>query len=154
MEKTNSMRLLEQRRIAYRVHTFPDTIRSAVEVAEHLGVPPEQVYKTLVVLPDKGKPLLVMIAGSRELDLKKVARATGARKVKMASQTEAERLTGLLVGGISALALLQKPFNVFLDRPATGLERILVSAGARGIDLELAVEDLLHVTNARVIEAT
>lgn len=154
MEKTNSMRLLDQRRIAYQVHTFPDTIHSAVEVAERLGVPAEQVYKTLVVLPDKGKPMLVMIAGSRELDLKKVARATGAKKVKMASQAEAERLTGLLVGGISALALLQKPFNVFLDRPATGLERILVSAGTRGVDLELAVEDLLRVTKARVIEVT
>ncbi|MFQ5614497.1 MAG: aminoacyl-tRNA deacylase [Anaerolineae bacterium] len=152
--KTNSMRLLDQRRIAYRVHTFPEAIHSAAGVAEHLGLSPAMVYKTLVVLPDRGRPMLVIIAGDRELNLKKVAGAVGVKKVKMASQTEAERLTGLQVGGISALALLHKPFKVYLDQRATGLERLLVSAGKRGINLELAVSDLRRVSQARLIEAT
>ena len=74
--------------------------------------------------------------------------------MRMASHKEAEALTGLQVGGISALALLNRPFDVFIDRPATGLSHILVSAGKRGINLRIAVDDLIRVTRARVIEAT
>ncbi len=98
--------------------------------------------------------MLVMIAGDQELDLKQVAKAVGEKKVRMASHKEAEDLTGLQVGGISALALLNRPFDVFIDRPATELSHILVSAGKRGINLRLPVADLVRVTNARVIEAT
>ncbi len=155
-EKLNSMRLLEQRKVAYTVREFPDTLHSAEGVADFFGLPRDCVYKTLVVLPDKppARPLLVMVAGSRELDLKKVAQAVGQKKVQMAPHKEAERLTGLLTGGISALALLHKNFAVYLDRPALELERILVSAGKRGVNLELSVPDLIRVTKARVIEAT
>lgn len=161
-EKLNSMRLLDQRQINYTVHEFPDTIHSADGVADYLGLPRQVVYKTLVVLPASGrpfdktqdKPMLVMVAGSHELDLKKLAKAVGQKKVQMAPHKEAERLTGLQTGGISALALLHKNFPVYLDRPALNLERILVSAGKRGVNLELAVQDLITVTGARVIELT
>lgn len=156
------MRLLDQRQISYTVHEFPDTIHSADGVADYLGRPREKVYKTLVVLPasgrpfDKtqGRPMLVLVAGSRELDLKKLAQAVGQKKVQMAPHKEAERLTGLQTGGISALALLHKNFSVYLDRPALALEHILVSAGKRGVNLELSVQDLIKATGARVIEAT
>ncbi len=161
-EKLNSMRLLDQRQISYTVHEFPDTIHSADGVADYLGRPREMVYKTLVVLPASGrpsdrthsKPMLVMVAGSRELDLKKLAKAVGQKKVQMAAHKEAEQLTGLQTGGISALALLHKNFSVYLDRPALTLERILVSAGKRGVNLELPVQDLIKITGAKVIEAT
>lgn len=169
-EKLNSMRLLDQRQISYTVYHFPDTIHSADGVADYLGQPREVVYKTLVVLPASGKPfdktqgkpfdrtqgrpMLVMVAGSRELDLKKLAKAVGQKKVQMAAQKEAEQLTGLQTGGISALALLHKNFPVYLDRPALALERILVSAGKRGVNLELPVQDLIKITGAKVIEAT
>jgi Cys-tRNA(Pro)/Cys-tRNA(Cys) deacylase len=155
-EKLNSMRLLDQHKISYEVREFPDTIHSAVEMADHLGLPRDMVYKTLVVLPveSKSKPLLVMIAGPRELDLKKLAKAVGLKKAQMAPHKEAERLTGLLTGGISALALLHKHWPVYIDRPALDLERIAVSAGKRGGNVELAVADLIRVTGARVIEAT
>jgi Cys-tRNA(Pro)/Cys-tRNA(Cys) deacylase len=157
VEKLNSMRLLEQLKVAYTVRDFPDTIHSADGVAAYFGLPRDCVYKTLVVLPvDKTpvRPMLVMVAGSRELDLKKVAQATEHKKVQMAARKEAERLTGLQTGGISALALLRKNFVVYLDRPALELERILVSAGKRGVNLELPVSDLIRVTQAKVIEAT
>jgi Cys-tRNA(Pro)/Cys-tRNA(Cys) deacylase len=72
----------------------------------------------------------------------------------MAAHKEAETLTGLQVGGISALALLNRPFDVFIDRPATQLSHVLVSAGKRGINLRLTVADLIRITRARVIEAT
>jgi Cys-tRNA(Pro)/Cys-tRNA(Cys) deacylase len=153
-DKTNSMRALETRKIAYDVYTFSPGVHSATGVAEAVGLPHHQVYKTLVVMRSKGKPMLIMIAGDQELDLKRVARAVGEKKVRMASHKEAEDLTGLQVGGISALALLNRGFDVFIDRPATELSHILVSAGKRGINLHVAVEDLMRMTRARVIEAT
>ena len=78
-EKLNSMRILDQRQISYTVWEFPDTIHSADGVADYVGLPPEMVYKTLVVLPNTGKPMLVMVAGSRELNLKKLAKAVGQK---------------------------------------------------------------------------
>jgi len=153
-QKLNSMRVLDQQKISYTVHEFLDTIHSATGVADAVGRPYEMVYKTLVVLSNKGKPMLVIIAANRELDLKKVAQATGQKKVQMAPHKEAERLTGLKTGGISALALLHKTFPVYLDRPALHLELILVSAGQRGINLELSVQDFIKITNATVMEAT
>jgi Cys-tRNA(Pro)/Cys-tRNA(Cys) deacylase len=155
-DKLNSMRLLDQHKISYVVREFPDTIHSAVEMADCLGLPRDMVYKTLVVLSadSKAKPVLVMIAGPRELDLKKLAKAIGQKKMQMAPHKEAERLTGLLTGGISVLALLHKHWPVYLDRPALDLERIAVSAGKRGVNVELAMADLVKVTGAKVIEAT
>lgn len=153
-EKTNAMRALEARKIPYDVFTFSPDVHSATGVAEAVGLPYNQVYKTLVVLRTEGKPLLIMIAGHQELDLKLVAKAIGEKKVRMASHKEAEDLTGLQVGGISALALLDRPFDVFIDRPAAALSHILVSAGKRGINLRLPVTELIQVTRARVIEAT
>lgn len=151
-EKTNAMRILEARGIHYVAHRFPPEIHSAEQVAETLRVPPEIVFKTLVVISDKGRPLLAIVPGSRELDLKRLARASGEKSLRMASQREAERLTGLLVGGISALALLSKGFRVFLDASASAHEQVLVSAGQRGINLQLAPADLLSVTGAIVDE--
>jgi Cys-tRNA(Pro)/Cys-tRNA(Cys) deacylase len=153
-QKLNSMRVLDQQKISYTVHEFPDTIHSATGVADTVGRPYEMVHKTLVVLPNKGKPMLVIIAANRELDFKKFAKATGQKKVQMAPHKEAERLTGLKTGGISVLALLHKNFPVYLDQPALEQKHILVSAGERGINLELPVQDLIKITNAKVIEAT
>ena len=153
-EKTNAMRALEARKVPYETYTFPPDIHSAKGVAEALGLPASQVYKTLVVVRERGKPLLVMIPGDRELDLKRLAKAIGEKKLRMATHKEAESLTGLQVGGISALALLNRRFEVYIDRAATKLERVLVSAGRRGINLDIRVDDLIRVTKARLIEAT
>ena len=103
-QKLNSMRILDQQKIGYTVRAFPNTIHTADGVADHFNLPHKMVYKTLVVLPTAGKPLLVMVAGSRELSLKKLAKAVGQKKVQMASHNEAEQATGLKTGGISALA--------------------------------------------------
>jgi Cys-tRNA(Pro)/Cys-tRNA(Cys) deacylase len=159
--KLNSMRMLDSRQIPY-VATEYDASRefhSATEAAQLIGAPVESVYKTLVVLrepPKSGKPLLVLIASQREVDLKQLAKSLGdaKRKLRMATQREAESLTGLQVGGISALALLRRGFEVCLDEPAVALEQIHISAGQRGVDLRLAVKDFLAVTNAKVVRAT
>jgi Cys-tRNA(Pro)/Cys-tRNA(Cys) deacylase len=153
--KTNAMRALDARKVPYETFTFSDDIRSADGVAATLGIPQAEVFKTLVVLPEtRGrKPMLVMLPASTELDLRKFARAVGEKSVRMALQREAEQLTGLKVGGISALALLGKPFTIFLDASATAHERIYVSGGQRGLDLRLRVADLIAVTGATVVDA-
>jgi len=153
-DKTNTMRMLDARGVSYETYTFPPDTHSAEGVAQVVDVPVGQVYKTLVVVRKRGKPLLVMIAGHRELNLKRLAKAVGEKKLRMATCKEAESLTGLEVGGISALALLNRGFDVYIDRTATKLKRVLVSAGCRGINLGIAVEDLLRVTKAKVIECS
>jgi Cys-tRNA(Pro)/Cys-tRNA(Cys) deacylase len=151
--RTNSMRLLDANKVAYEVVTFSPDLHSAVEVAEATGLDPDTVYKTLVVQRPRGKPLLVMVAADKQIDLHVLAASVGEKKLSMASHHDAEVLTGLQVGGISALALLNRGFDVCLDRAALGLDRILVSAGRRGIDLSLAVADLVRVTGARWVDA-
>jgi Cys-tRNA(Pro)/Cys-tRNA(Cys) deacylase len=151
-EKTNAMRMLEASKVPFETYTFDPDIHSANGVAEALGLPAHQVYKTLVVVRPRGKPLLVLMAGDRELDLKRLARAVGEKKLSMASYREAEFLTGLQVGGISALALVNRGFDMYIDRADTS--HVLVSAGCRGINLMLSVEDLIRITRAKVIEAT
>ncbi len=153
--KLNSMRFLESHGVTYDVLTYDSEIHDAVEAANAMNMPRQQVYKTLVVeRAAGGKPLLVMIAADRQLDLKKFAAAIGEKKVGMASHADAEKQTGLKVGGIGALALVQKKWDVYLDKPATQEERICVNAGQRGINLRVPVPDLIRVLNARVVEAS
>lgn len=148
------MRLLDKAKITYEVYEFPDTIHSADGVADHIQVPRSHVYKTLVVKTASGKKCLVMVAGDRELDLKKLAASLDEKKVSMTSLADAERMTRLKVGGISALALLNRGFKIYLDRPALDLETIIISAGQRGINLRLPVQDLLKITEAEVVDGT
>jgi Cys-tRNA(Pro)/Cys-tRNA(Cys) deacylase len=155
MEKTLAMRLLEGKKVPHEVTAYPDHMRDAVEIAAVLNVPPGQLFKTLVVLPPDGqpgvKPMLVMVPADRQLDLKKLAKAVGAKKLKMATHEQAEELTGLQVGGISALALVQRPFTVYLDQSAKAYEQIYISAGQRGLDIKLPVAALVKLTRARFV---
>ena len=151
-QKTNSMRFLESQRVAYRTHEFSPEIRSAADLATALGVPAAQVFKTLVVLRERGRPLLVMIPGDRSLNLKALAKAVVEKKLSMAAHREAEALTGLEVGGISALALMHKGFQVYADKGMLDFPEVYVSAGTRGTNLGLSPQDLIRVTRARVVE--
>jgi Cys-tRNA(Pro)/Cys-tRNA(Cys) deacylase len=154
VKKLNSIRLLEAQGVRHEVLSFPETIHSAVGVAAYYGLPPAQVYKTLVVVLSQGTPALVLIAGDREIQLKRLAQALGEKKPRMATQKEAEAWTGLRVGGISALALCQRSFHVYIDCVAAALDEIIVSAGQRGMDIRLAVADLVRITSATFVEAT
>lgn len=156
MQKTIAMRLLEGKRVNYEVSPYPAQLREAEEIASQLGVPPDQLFKTLVVLPPgtsgrAAKPILVMLPAHKQLDLKSLSRQLNVKKLKLASHKEAENLTGLEVGGISALALLNKGFAIYLDDCAQDYEEIYVSAGQRGLDIKLAVSDLVKVTGARFV---
>jgi Cys-tRNA(Pro)/Cys-tRNA(Cys) deacylase len=146
--RTNSMRLLDAHRVQYEVLSFSPDIHSAVEAAAAMGADPSTVYKTLVVERAGGKPLLVMVAGDKQVDLGMLAASVGEKKLRLASHSDAEKLTGLQVGGISALALLNKGFDIYIDRAAQSLEWVTISAGQRGLNLRLAVSDLVRMTHA------
>jgi Cys-tRNA(Pro)/Cys-tRNA(Cys) deacylase len=148
------MRLLDANGIAYQAFTFSADIHSATGVAEAASLEPSTVYKTLVVQRQKGKPLLVMLAGDKRVDLKALAASLGEKKLRMATHRDAEALTGLQVGGISALVLLNKGFDICIDRAAQHLDHVTISAGRRGINLRLAVPDLIRVTQARWVDTT
>jgi Cys-tRNA(Pro)/Cys-tRNA(Cys) deacylase len=152
--KTNAMRLLDKHHVAYTTFTYPETVHSADEVAPLLGVAANQVFKTLVTLADNTRHLLIIVPGDREINLRLAAQAVHAKHLQMAPQREAERLTGLKVGGISPLALLDKQFEVYLDASGAQLEELYINGGQRGINLRLRVADLVAVTGATVIAAT
>jgi Cys-tRNA(Pro)/Cys-tRNA(Cys) deacylase len=147
------MRLLEGQGADYEVISFPDTIHDAQEVAAYAGLPADHVYKTLVARVDnpQAKPMLVMVSANRSLDLKKLASAVGEKKAHMATHTDAEKLTGLKVGGISALALLNRGFAIYIDSAAEELDFVVVSAGKRGLNLKLTVADLLRIIGAQIV---
>lgn len=151
MHPNNVTRMLDAQKISYAAYDLPPEKIGALEAAEILGVLPELVYKTIVVLRDKpGKPILAVIAGPNEVDLKALAKALGEKKVSLATEREAERLTGLLAGGISPLALINKGFQVVLDVSAELLDEIYVSGGQRGLDIRLPVVSLVALTHAMI----
>ncbi|MBI5931388.1 MAG: aminoacyl-tRNA deacylase [Chloroflexi bacterium] len=155
VKKLNSMRFLEQQKIPYEVFEYDDSRHSANEVAELIGVSAHEVFKTLVVMPEDAgskKPLLVLLSAPQSLDLKKLARATGYKKVRMAAHDEAEKLTGLKVGGISSLALTHKNWSVYIDQQATQFTHIYMSAGQRGINLRVPVADFITALKVTAID--
>ena len=151
--KTQAMRILEGKKIPYDLLIYPAFEKDAEIIASILNLSPADVYKTLVAVRGSSKPLLLMIPANTKLDLKKVAKIVGEKKVKMASQQEAELLTGLQVGGISALALINKGFAPFLDKSAMEKKKMYVSAGKRGYQIGIDPQDLLAVTKSKVIDA-
>lgn len=145
------MRLLDGKKVAYVALRYdPDVHVSALEVAHATGMPLAQVFKTLVSQPDAGKPILAVVPANAELDLKALAQAVCAKKVRMVTQADAERLTGLQKGGISALALVNKGFRVVLHSSAPEFPQIAMSAGQRGVQVALAPQDFARVTGARL----
>jgi Cys-tRNA(Pro)/Cys-tRNA(Cys) deacylase len=148
--KNNVTRMLESRRIPFQVYELPDEKIGAVEAAKILGVDPELVFKTIVVeRRGRAKPVLALVPGPREVDLKALARALNEKKVHLTTQKVAEQLTGLKAGGISPLALINRGFDVVVDQSAEGHEQIYVSGGQRGLDIRLPTNELLDLTNAK-----
>lgn len=151
---TNVTRLLEARKIPYTAFETPAEKLGALETARFLNVPLERVFKTIVVTREKGKPLLVVVPGDAEVELKQLAAALGEKKVHLPTEREAEQLTGLQAGGISPLALLNKGFHVVIDSSAQTLGEIHVSGGQRGLNIRLSASDLARLTNARFANVT
>jgi Cys-tRNA(Pro)/Cys-tRNA(Cys) deacylase len=155
MPTNNITRLLDSRKIAYTAFDLPPEKLGALETARLLNVSPEVIYKTIVVTRQgKGKPILAVIPGDREVDLKLLAKALDEKKLHLPTEREAEQLTGLQAGGISPLALINKGFQVVIDSAAQAHTEIHVSGGQRGLNIRLDVADLARLTNARFAPVT
>ena len=150
--RNNITRFLDSRKIPYQVFELPfDEKKSAVETAAQLGVPPEVVFKTIVVTRvGKGKPILAIVPAPSEVDLKLVANAVNEKKVTLPTQREVEQLTGLQAGGISPLALINKGFQMLLDKSAENFPEIHVSGGQRGLNIRLPVDAFVLLTKAQI----
>lgn len=146
----NVTRFLDAKKIKYQAYETLAEKLGALETARILNIPPEQVFKTIVVTRAKpGKPILAVIPGTRQVDLKLMAVAAGEKKVNLPTEREAEALTGLQAGGISPLALINKGFQVFIDISAQKFAQINVSGGQRGLSIALAPAQLAELTRAR-----
>ena len=153
MPTNNITRMLDARKIPYAAYELPAEKLGAQETARLLNIPLELVYKTIVVTREgKGKPILAVVPGDREVDLKLLAKALNEKKLHLPSEREAEQLTGLQAGGISPLALINKGFQVVIDAHASAHKEIHVSGGQRGLNICLPVNDLVKLTNARLAE--
>jgi Cys-tRNA(Pro)/Cys-tRNA(Cys) deacylase len=149
--RNNVIRFLDQRKIPYTAYELPSEKLSALETAQFLQVPIEIVFKTIVVTrPGGGKPILAMVPGDAEVDLKALAKVMSEKKLHLPTQREAERITKLQAGGISPLALLHRGFQVVLDEAARERAEIHVSGGQRGLNIRLPVKALIELTQAQI----
>jgi Cys-tRNA(Pro)/Cys-tRNA(Cys) deacylase len=147
--KTNAARILDRLGIRYELREYevdPDDL-GAEKVAAKIGLPPRQVFKTLVVRGDRRGVVLAVLAADAELDLKALARLTGDRRVEMAPLKDVQPLTGYIRGGVTALAC-KKDYPVFVDQHVETLDLIAVSAGVRGTQMLLAPQDYVRATKA------
>ncbi len=147
--KTNAARLLDSMSISYELREYevdPEAL-DAETVAHKIGLPPEQVFKTLVVRGDRNGVAFAVVPADAELDEKALARLTGDRKVELVPLKEVQPLTGYIRGGVTALAA-KKSYRVFVEETAELFDTIAVSAGVRGAQLLLAPKDYLAATDA------
>lgn len=159
MKKTNAMRILEGKKIAFSVHEYDDdgehelSHGAAGQTAEKLGLPPECVFKTIVMRTDTKEICVFCQNATREINLKKARNAAGAKEIAPVKQEELLSLTGYIRGGCSPVGM-KKQFRTFIDKSALSCEKIYISAGTRGIQLELSPDDLIKATGAAVCDLT
>jgi len=148
-EKTNVMRVLDGKKIVYKSHAYePDATMSGEEIAGILGEEPDKVFKTLVTQGKSGAYYVFVVPVKEELDLKKAAKASGEKAIAMIKQKELLPLTGYVHGGCSPIGM-KKQFPTFIHETAQELDKIFVSAGKVGFQIELAPVDLINVVGCR-----
>jgi Cys-tRNA(Pro)/Cys-tRNA(Cys) deacylase len=151
--KTNAVRLLDDLKISYELREYEVDLEdlSAETVARKIGLPPEQVFKTLVVRGDRNGVCLAVIPGDTELDLKALAKLSGDRKMELAPLKEVQPLTGYIRGGVTALTC-KKEYPVYVDETAILFDVISVSAGVRGTQIVLMPGDYLRVVKGKTAD--
>ncbi len=153
--KTNAVRILESKNIPHSTieYEFNEEEIDAVSVANKIGLNPETVFKTLVARNEKNEPLVFVVPGNFELNLKKAATASGSKKIEMIKVKELLPLTGYIRGGCSPIGM-KKLFPTFIDETAQLHEKISVSAGMRGMQITLVPADLANIINAQFADLT
>jgi len=152
MKATRAMELLERAGIPYRVLSYEsDGFVSAVEAAARLGIPPGTMLKTLIARGERRGVVLAVIPGSGSLSLRKLAQRMGDKRAEMVDPSEITRLTGYVKGGVSPLGG-KRPYPVYLDSTALAHELVAVSAGVRGLALQMSPADLVRATGATVAD--
>jgi len=150
--KTNAARVLDRLGIKYELRDYevdPSDL-SAETVAAKVGLPPEQLFKTLAIRSDRNEIYLAVIPANEELDFKAIAQLTGKRKIEMLPLKEVQAATGYIRGGVTALAC-KRDYPVYIDELAEICDVISVSAGIRGLQIVLAPRDYIRAVNATVV---
>ena len=151
MATNNVTRLLDNRNVSYTCFDLPRHKLGTEKVAELLNVPLSIIYKSIVVERKKpGKPILAVVPGDKEVDLKGLAKAVGEKKVSPATQKTAENLTKLQAGGISPLALINHGFQIVMDESILENEMVHISGGELGVNIRLNPRDLVSLTSASI----
>ncbi|MCR5279877.1 MAG: Cys-tRNA(Pro) deacylase [Lachnospiraceae bacterium] len=151
-EKTNVMRVLESKKIEYSSHAYDqDPTLTGEDIAGILGEDPKKVFKTLVTQGKSGAYYVFVVPVGAELDLKKAAKVSGEKAIAMIKQKDLLPLTGYVHGGCSPVGM-KKPFPTFIHETATGLDKIFVSAGKVGFQIELSPTDLITVTGCKAAD--
>ena len=153
-EKTNVMRVLDGKKIPYESHSYePDATLTGEEIAGILGEDPDKVFKTLVKQGKSGAYYVFVVPVQAELDLKKAAKASGEKSISMIRQNELLPLTGYVHGGCSPIGM-KKQFPTWVHETMTGYEKVFVSAGKVGFQIELSPTDLIAVTGCKTADIT
>lgn len=152
MEKTNVMRILDQKKINYKSYSYVDTDAiSGIEVAEVLKEDPNRVFKTLVTVSNTNNYFVFVIPVNKELDLKKAAKAVGVKSVSMLKQKELLPLTGYVHGGCSPIGM-KKSFLTTFDSTSNNYDTVIFSAGKIGYQVEVNIEDLKNIVKLQIAD--
>ncbi len=151
-EKTNAIRLLEQKKLAFKVHDYSQSdVISGLDVATYLNENPDRVFKTLVTVGRSNEHYVFLVPVNRELDLKKAAQAVGEKNISMIKSKELLPLTGYIHGGCSPIGM-KKFFTTIIDTGAKDFDTIIFSAGKIGFQIEMSLADLEKVIKFKLCE--
>lgn len=155
VQKTNAIRSLENNGIDYKIHEYPWGLAQSglKSAAENIKMPLEKIYKTLVATGNKTGELVACIPAESELDLKQLAKASGNKKVEMLHMKDLEKTTGYIRGGCSPVGM-KKLFPTYISSDAASMKTIVVSAGKRGMQMEIQPDDLLQITDGKYADIT
>lgn len=154
-KKTNAMRMLDRQKINYSVNIYEisDEHIDGTEVANKVGIADKYVYKTLVLENSDHHHFVFIIPVSNTLDMKAAAHAVNEKKLQLMPLDDLKKVTGYIRGGCSPIGM-KKQFETVVDEQATSIDSLYISGGERGLQIEMAVDDLVEVTNAKVMHVT
>lgn len=148
-----NIKLLEEKKIKFQIRKYPVELRDTTLVAKFIKVPAGQLFKSLIVVENGTKPLLVMVPSNTRLSLEKLEAELNIQNLSLATKSQTEKFTGMQVGGISPLGLLEMNIPIYIVESVMSFDWIVFSAGQRGVTIQLPVSDFLAITRAHVLPA-